>query len=438
MREGFIFNHYKCVSCKACSAACILENGWAISPRNIYTYNSEAESSLHLINLALACNHCESAVCMDGCPSSAYKRDPVTGAIILDEIKCIGCRYCQWNCPYDAPKYDHEKKTITKCNLCYNGLKTGRQPACSSACPTGALRFGQLSLQKSYTYYSWFPGKNLDPAIEFSANQGFNPLRIIPENINKTEITKPVRKEKRISEELSLILFSFLSIVSVATVISSFFRGVFPERTVFFPVIVLAALASFFHLGKPVRSWRSVANFKHSPLSREIVFLIIYITLCAIILFFQLPGLLIAASVAGLCLLLAIDSVYIFADKKKSVTLHSGQAFLSALMIASFFSGIILPFIFIALVKLAVSVYGLIIKRMSPNFEIRFLRMAFLIVTGIRLISHNPFPDLITISIFLTGEFFDRMLFYIDFDPVNINTLIDRQLNIERDEKKRG
>jgi len=163
MREGFIFNHNKCVSCKACSAACILENGWAISPRNIYTYNSEAESSLHLINLALACNHCESAVCMVGCPSSAYKRDPVTGAIILDEIKCIGCRYCQWNCPYDAPKYDHEKKTITKCNLCYNGLKTGRQPACSSACPTGALRFGQLSLQKSYTYYSWFPGKNLEP-----------------------------------------------------------------------------------------------------------------------------------------------------------------------------------------------------------------------------------------------------------------------------------
>jgi DMSO reductase anchor subunit len=224
----------------------------------------------------------------------------------------------------------------------------------------------------------------------------------------------------------------------VATVISSFFRGVFPERTVFFPVIVLAALASFFHLGKPVRSWRSVANFKHSPLSREIVFLIIYITLCAITLFFQLPGLLIAASIAGLCLLLAIDSVYIFADKKKSVTLHSGQAFLSALLIASFFSGIILPFIFIALVKLAVSVYSLIIKRMSPNFEIRFLRMAFLIVTGLRLISHNPFPDLITISIFLTGEFFDRMLFYIDFDPVNINTLIDRQLNIERDEKKRG
>ncbi len=438
MREGFIFDHNKCVSCKACSAACILENGWAVSPRTIYTYNSEAESSLVLINITLACNHCESAVCMDGCPSSAYKRDLITGAIVLDENKCIGCRYCQWNCPYDAPKYDREKKIITKCNLCYNRLKAGQPPACSSSCPTGALKFGQLSRSDSEASYPWFPNKNLNPAIEFLSGQSSNPLRIIPENINKTEIARSVVPGKSISGELSLILFSFLSTLSVAIVISSFIMGVYPERTVFLLVNSLSALISFFHLGKPARSLRAVVNFSYSPLSREIVFFIIYLALCTITLIFQLPGLLIATSVAGLCLLIAIDSVYIFADKRKSVTLHSGQTFLSAILIASFFSGIILPFIFIAIVKLGTSLHNLILKRKSSNFEIRFLRMAFLIVTGLRLISHNPITDIITISIFLTGEFFDRMLFYIDFNPVNINTMIDRQLNIERDEKKRG
>ena len=51
MRNGFIFNHTRCVNCNACSAACILENGWTVHPRNIFTYNSEAENVLPVINL---------------------------------------------------------------------------------------------------------------------------------------------------------------------------------------------------------------------------------------------------------------------------------------------------------------------------------------------------------------------------------------------------
>jgi len=296
----------------------------------------------------------------------------------------------------------------------------------------------QLSGQKADIGYSWFPNKNLDPAIEFTAGENNDPLRIIPENIYKSEITKPVNKEKSISGELSLIVFSFLTTLSVATLISSIFRGVYPERTVFIPVIVLAGLASFFHLGKRLRSWRSVSNLKNSPLSREIAFYLIYSTLSSITVFFQLPVFLIISSVIGLVLLILIDSVYIYADKRKYVKLHSGQTFLSALLIVSFLSGAVFPFIFIAIIKLVASLYSLLVKKMNSNFEIRFLRIAFLIVTGFSLISHNSYSDLITISIFLTGEFFDRIIFYIDFNPLNINALINSQLNIDRDEKKRG
>src|ERR1035437_5245013 len=171
MRKGFIFNHNKCVNCNACSAACILENGCTVPPRNIFTYNSQAEGLIPLINLSLACNHGESAVCMNGCPTSAYSRETVTGAIILDELKCIGCRYCQWNCPYDAPRFDSQNKTVAKCHLCYSELIENRQPACSSACPTGALKFGQLTEPDSDKVFSWFPDKKLNPAIEFTANQ---------------------------------------------------------------------------------------------------------------------------------------------------------------------------------------------------------------------------------------------------------------------------
>ena len=276
MRSGFIFNHNKCVSCNACSAACILENGWTIQPRNIYTYNSEAEESFPVINLSLACNHCELAVCMKGCPSSAFSRDRVTGAIIIDDTKCIGCRYCQWNCPYDAPKFDIEKRTIGKCNLCYSRLMEGLQPACSSACPTGALNFSELSEIESDAAYSWFPDKKLNPSLTFTGSINNEPLRIVPENKFEQNHQRTTLEEKNISSERSLIIFSFLATLSVVTIITSLIKGVYPDKMIFFPVLILAVLTSFFHLGRKLRSWRSVLNIRRSPLSREIAFLIIY------------------------------------------------------------------------------------------------------------------------------------------------------------------
>jgi Fe-S-cluster-containing dehydrogenase component len=85
--------------------------------------------------------------------------------------------------PYDAPKFDSENKIINKCNLCYSGLTEGRQPACSSSCPTGALEFGVLSEPKSDQYFPWFPEKMLNPALVFTARRNENSLKIIPDRI---------------------------------------------------------------------------------------------------------------------------------------------------------------------------------------------------------------------------------------------------------------
>jgi DMSO reductase anchor subunit len=317
-------------------------------------------------------------------------------------------------------------------------LIENRQPACSSACPTGALKFGQLTEPDSDKVFSWFPDKKLNPAIEFTANQNHTPLKIIPENIYEEKDTKPDKEGRNITTDLSLIIFTFLATISVATIISSLIKGVFPEK-IFFPLILLiAGFASFFHLGKKLRSWRSVRNLRNSPLSREIAAFIVFALVASVSVIFHIPGLIIASSVIGLILLLLIDSVYIYTDRSKSVILHSGQTFISALLIVSFISGIILPFIFVAFIKLVSSVHSLYVKKLnSTNFGIRFLRIAFLFVPGISLILHNSNTDRPVIFIFLMGELLDRILFYIDFNPLNINTLIDNKLNIERDEKKR-
>lgn len=439
MRKGFIFSHNKCVNCGACSAACILENGWSIQPRMIFTYNSEALPSLPLTNLSLACNHCETPVCLNGCPTASYYREPLTGAVIIDEKKCIGCKYCQWNCPYDAPKFDTGNRIIGKCNLCYSGLIEGRLPACTTACPTGALDYGELSEPILKNFPSWLPDKNLNPAIVLKGKQNNDPLRIIPENVFESEVTKSGANESVMAGKWSLFAFSFLTTLSVATIISSFINGIFPEKILSVSIIILAGIISLFHLGRRLRAWRAIANLKSSPLSREIALFIIYSVVSFIAVFFQLPGYLIASSIVGLILLIVIDSVYIYADKRKSVIMHSGQTFLSALLIVSFFTGIVLPFIFIALIKLAASAYSLSVNKINNiNFVIRFLRIVLLLVTGVSLVSEISYPDPVISSIFLTGELIDRIIFYIDFAPVNINTEIIKQINIERNEKKRG
>jgi formate dehydrogenase iron-sulfur subunit len=67
------------------------------------------------------------------------------GPVVYDAEKCIGCRYCQYACPFEVPTYDWEDPLglIHKCQLCYSRLNEGQVPACVDACPNGALRFGR-------------------------------------------------------------------------------------------------------------------------------------------------------------------------------------------------------------------------------------------------------------------------------------------------------
>jgi anaerobic dimethyl sulfoxide reductase subunit B (iron-sulfur subunit) len=112
MRKGFIFNHDLCVRCQACSAACILENGWNVKPRTVYQVNPDTLLSIPVINISMACNHCEKPACLEGCPAGAFYREESSGAILINGLKCLGCNYCICNCPYDSPKTDLENKVL--------------------------------------------------------------------------------------------------------------------------------------------------------------------------------------------------------------------------------------------------------------------------------------------------------------------------------------
>jgi Fe-S-cluster-containing dehydrogenase component/DMSO reductase anchor subunit len=438
MRSGFIFNQNLCVNCKACCAACALENHFDVKPRSVVTFNPEVSSTLPLSNLSIACNHCEVPVCMNGCPAAAYLRDPVSGAVVLDEKKCIGCSYCVWNCPYDAPKYDPANRVIGKCHLCYSRLESGLAPACADGCPTGALSYGNTDDFDYANKPPWFPETSLNPALAFAAKSIDIPLRIVPDSLFTGIMKVPDNDRKNLGSEWSLVLFSFLTVLSVSIMASSFIKGVFPDKLLFISIALLPGVISIFHLGRWTRAWRAVINIKNSPLSREISIFIVYLILSCYSITYEMPWLIVSSSVLGFLLLLAIDSVYFYSVRTFSVLIHSGQTFLTSLLIISFLADSIVPFLFIAVIKIIFSVYFILHNPGNRNLSVlRFIRLAFLTIAGASFVSGISYPEPFIIVIFISGELIDRILFYLDFEPPELRIFMNNHLAKIKNEKER-
>lgn len=108
------------------------------------------EQNVFAYYVSLSCNHCENPVCAEACPTQAMHKDE-NGIVSVDPDRCVGCRYCEWNCPYGAPQFDPERKKMTKCDFCRDYLEQGLPPSCVAACPCRALDYGEYDeLLKRY------------------------------------------------------------------------------------------------------------------------------------------------------------------------------------------------------------------------------------------------------------------------------------------------
>lgn len=436
MRQGFIFNYRLCVNCRACNAACMLENDWQFAARRIFVHNGEAFDPGPVINISMACSHCTDPSCMKGCPTSAYYRDVNTGAVLIDARKCIGCRYCDWNCPYDAPKYNSVKKIVEKCHFCHHLLNEGSAPACSTACPTGALGFGNIPETVSLVETGILPEKGINPSYFISGKiSGRNPEMIpaLSRESLKRELSGEMNAD---SVELSLILFTFLSTLSVAFTIPDLFSGNYSYYPYSLAATLVAGFGSLFHLGSKLKAWRSVTNIHNSPLSREILAFLVFGGLLLAAPVVNLILFRVMLSLTGLVLLLLIDNVYSYSFGKE-FRFHSGQVFITSLLIISFLSRQTLPFLFIASLKLIIILgSGQLTAKTRSWFGLRFLRIFLLLISMAVIIAGTAGVEVSFLIIFLTGELIDRFLFYTDFVPVNIKQTINKQINISSDEKE--
>ncbi|MEI6020748.1 MAG: 4Fe-4S dicluster domain-containing protein [Bacteroidota bacterium] len=112
------------------------------------------------------CLHCDKPPCVKVCPVDAtFKRED--GLVLIDNERCIGCRFCMAACPYSTrtfnweepqqPEYVNEmvyspetstprkKGTVEKCDFCPDMLKQGKLPHCVTACPNGVYYFGDAN-----------------------------------------------------------------------------------------------------------------------------------------------------------------------------------------------------------------------------------------------------------------------------------------------------
>jgi Fe-S-cluster-containing dehydrogenase component len=115
------------------------------------------------------CMHCDEPPCVKVCPVDAtFKRQD--GIVLIDNDRCIGCRFCMAACPYTTRVFNWEepvayktapekaeqhhscetslpqkKGTVGKCDFCADMTRSGQLPHCVTACPNGVFMFGDMN-----------------------------------------------------------------------------------------------------------------------------------------------------------------------------------------------------------------------------------------------------------------------------------------------------
>lgn len=155
----FIHDVARCNGCYNCQIACKDEhvgNDWTpiAKPQpdtgqfwlklNEFIRGTVPKVKMHYI--PVMCQHCQDAPCMKAClvQGAMYRRED--GLIIIDPVKCTGCKSCVDACPYRAIYFNEDLNIAQKCTGCAHLLDKGwKEPRCVDACPTEALKFMEES-----------------------------------------------------------------------------------------------------------------------------------------------------------------------------------------------------------------------------------------------------------------------------------------------------
>ncbi len=139
-RYALVVDTTKCKGCGACRTACHIRNELPEGSSYIHILSQGDKSNPHF--LPVQCQHCANPPCARVCPARATYRTE-DGVVLVNEKLCVGCKYCELACPYQARTFDEERGVADKCWLCLDYVQEGKNPACVDACVWGARIFGR-------------------------------------------------------------------------------------------------------------------------------------------------------------------------------------------------------------------------------------------------------------------------------------------------------
>lgn len=151
----------KCKNARKCVSACDKHHNLTPDRPYIKVLKMQDNEKSSPYWMPKTCFHCDNPPCVKVCPVGAtYKR--TDGIVLIDNERCIGCRFCMAACPYSARVFNwgeppiadqHEDYspetsmpskigTVGKCDFCPEMCRNDKLPHCVTACPNGVVYFG--------------------------------------------------------------------------------------------------------------------------------------------------------------------------------------------------------------------------------------------------------------------------------------------------------
>jgi formate dehydrogenase iron-sulfur subunit len=168
----FFVDTTRCTACRGCQIACKQWNKQGASKTTQYgSYQNPADLDGNTFRLVRfhehpskvnsmvwyffteACRHCLKPPCKK--KADQIKKD----AIIVNEVGAVlytkqtkdlekSFKAIKQACPWSIPTWSKKEKQLVKCHMCHERVAAGLKTACSKACPTGALNFGEEAEMK--------------------------------------------------------------------------------------------------------------------------------------------------------------------------------------------------------------------------------------------------------------------------------------------------
>lgn len=424
-RAGFVLDLNRCTGCRACELACSIENslGFGRSWRRVETFNPQRDPRAPHHHLSIGCNHCENAPCLAACPAQAIRRDEESGLVTLNAEQCLGCGYCAWVCPFEAPVYDEAAGVMGKCTLCPERTARGEKPVCVEACPTEALQPAGPEDSALTASVPGFPETSAEPAMRFRPlRAGTRPVEMTfsldPEVLAAFDAVPRSRGAGGdLRHEWPLVVLTLVA-AALAAFQTAVAMGSSSSRVGMALASVAAAGISIVHLGRPDRAWRAAAAFGSSWLSREIIGYGVFVALLVIqAIVPDFAGVAPTAAGMGWLVLFAVDRVYDSVRRPRSLPVHSADVLGVAALLTVVLTGQVSLALTLAGVRVLLFLVGLFGNDLPVDRPVlRIIGRVAPLAIGLTLmvLGENRWAALFLIGL---GEGVDRTLFYLDLRP---------------------